>query len=176
MPSVSLSKLLYLFSALVRLLLANVMGLRMLLSSASSLWQLLSKWGFGHCFCRIISDVFSSKSFCILPMGWVLVGTTLGIMTGLVTTGCGTALGFGSVIWPFFLSTQCVCFALASSLRIFTRVDILKYCVGGCHSLDHSHGRTTCLYWYIFIWHWTCASWIWAVLPTVTFLSTLKTC
>ena len=36
-PNVSLSMLLYLYSALVRLLLANVMGLRMVLSGAISL-------------------------------------------------------------------------------------------------------------------------------------------
>ena len=41
MPKASLSMLLYLYSTLVRLLLANVMGLSMLLSGASSLWQLV---------------------------------------------------------------------------------------------------------------------------------------
>ena len=41
MPRASLSKLLYLFSALVRLLVLNVMGLSMLLSGTSSMWQLV---------------------------------------------------------------------------------------------------------------------------------------
>ena len=41
MPSASLSILLYLFSALIRLLLENAMGLGMLLSSALSLEQLV---------------------------------------------------------------------------------------------------------------------------------------
>ena len=89
----------------------------------------------GHCFHRFISDGFVVNC-TVFTNGWVLLGTTLDVMTGLITTSCRTTLCFWWFHLDIFLNCLCLCKLFKNGHQ--TR---LGYCIEACYCLGHSHGR-----------------------------------
>ena len=133
--------------------------------NGSYYWSKFSYWS--YYLCRIVSSRFRVNCTVFSPT----VGSTLGVMKGLVVICGKTVLCFVGVLCTFSLADDSI--ALLCKLFINSHQTRLRYHVEGCYSLGYGCGRTGCIQWYIFIQHWVCASWIGTIFSVVIFLSTL---